>query len=54
MKSEELFEEINIELELIESTLKELSDLHKDVAGREPTDREKTAAVVYEGRDRGY
>lgn len=47
MKAEELFEEINIELELIESTLKELSDLHKDVAGREPTVREKTAAAAF-------
>jgi DNA gyrase/topoisomerase IV subunit B len=43
--AEELREEINIELELIESTLRELSALQKDVAMREPTVREKTAAA---------
>ena len=47
MKAEDLFEEINIELELIEATLKELSDLHKDVEEREPTVREKTAAAAF-------
>ncbi len=47
MTVEELSEEINIELELIESTLLELSALHNDVAGREPTVREKTAAAGF-------
>jgi hypothetical protein len=47
MKAEELFEEINIELELIEAILKEISDLHKDMGGRAPTVREKTAAAAF-------
>lgn len=47
MKSEELREEINIEIELIEAVLKELSALVKDIAGREPTVREKTAAAAF-------
>ncbi|MEW6068472.1 MAG: hypothetical protein AB1610_09305 [Nitrospirota bacterium] len=47
MKSEELREEINIELELIESTLKELLALYKEVSEREPTVREKTAAAAF-------
>ena len=47
MKAEELREEIDIELELIESTLKELSVLRNDVAAREPTVREKTAAAAF-------
>lgn len=44
MKPEDLREEISIELELIESTLRELRDLRNDTSGIEPTVREKTAA----------
>ena len=47
MTVEELREEINIELELIESILRELASLRVDVAGREPTVREKTAAASF-------
>lgn len=46
MTSDELKEEINIELELIETVLGELSLLKKDLADREPTVREKTAAAA--------
>jgi len=47
VKSDELKEEINIELELIERILLELSLLQKDVADREPSVREKTAASAF-------
>lgn len=47
MKSEELRKEIDIELELLESTLKELAALRSDVDEREPTVREKTAAAAF-------
>jgi len=47
MTSNELQEEINIEIELIEATLQELLDLSKDVAGKEPSVREKTAAAAF-------
>jgi hypothetical protein len=47
MTREELREEIGIELELIESVLQELSSLKKDITGREPTIREKTAAAGF-------
>lgn len=47
MTVEDLRKEIEIELELIESTLRELALLHKDVAAREPTVREKTAAAAF-------
>ncbi|MBI3397870.1 MAG: hypothetical protein HY026_01300 [Deltaproteobacteria bacterium] len=47
MKSEELRKEIDIELELLESTLKELAALRNDVDEREPTVREKTAAGAF-------
>ena len=47
MKSEELREEINIEMELIETTLKELLALYKEISDREPTVREKTAAAAF-------
>lgn len=47
MTPQELRTEVDIELELIESVLKELSDLRKDVAGREPSVREKTAAAAF-------
>jgi len=47
MTAEDLREEISIELENIETILQELSDLRDDVAGREPTVREKTAAASF-------
>ncbi len=47
MKKEDLINEINIELELIEFTLHELSSLYKDISAREPTVREKTAAASF-------
>ena len=47
MKSEELGEEINIELELIETVLKELLNLYKEVLDNEPSVTEKTAAATF-------
>lgn len=47
MTADELREEINIEIELIESILREISSLCKDIADREPTTREKTAAAAF-------
>ena len=47
MKPAELREEIAIELEALEATVDELLALHQDVAGREPTVREKTAAAAF-------
>ena len=47
MTSDELQEEINIEIELIEGVLQEISSLRKDVADREPTIREKAAAAAF-------
>lgn len=47
MTADELREEINIEMELIENILEELSVLHNDVTNREPTTREKTAAAAF-------
>ncbi len=47
MKSEELGEEVNIEIELIETTLTELLALHKEASERVPTVREKTAAAAF-------
>ncbi len=47
MTEKELFEEISIELEQIETVLRELRLLLKDVSGREPTVREKTAASSF-------
>jgi hypothetical protein len=44
---EELEEEIAVELEALESTVNELLSLHRDVAVREPTVREKTAAAAF-------
>ena len=44
MTSEELREEITIELENIEMVLRELSILHEEAKGREVSVREKTAA----------
>jgi hypothetical protein len=47
MTPAELREEINIELELLESVLSEIYSLRKEVAGRKPTVREKTAAAAF-------
>jgi hypothetical protein len=47
MTAQELHKEVSIELELIETILKELSDLKNDIADREPNVREKTAAAAF-------
>jgi len=47
MTSDELKKESAIELELIEFILQEIELLSKDIAGREPTVREKTAAAAF-------
>lgn len=47
MTTEELREEIGIELELIEAVVAEAISLRHDVGGREPTVREKTAAAAF-------
>ena len=47
MTFEELEEEVAFELEAIESTVTELLSLQGDVADREPTVREKTAAAAF-------
>jgi hypothetical protein len=47
MKPAELREEIALELEAIEATINELFALQEDVAEREPTVREKTAAAAF-------
>lgn len=47
MTFEELEEEIAVELEALESTVNELLSLQGDVAGRQPTVREKTAAAAF-------
>ncbi|MBI4582534.1 MAG: hypothetical protein HY717_00680 [Planctomycetes bacterium] len=43
----DLEKEVTIEFELMESTVKELVSLLKDVGEREPTIREKTAAAAF-------
>lgn len=47
MKPSELLEEIVIELEALGQTVDELMALHRDVAGRDPTIREQTAAAAF-------
>jgi hypothetical protein len=47
MNSQRLREEIEIELELMESTVHELLALQHDVTGREPAGREKAAAAAF-------
>ena len=47
MTSEELREEMAMELENIEMVLRELSTLYEDVKGRETSVREKTAASAF-------
>lgn len=47
MTAEELREEISIELDSLEMTLRELASLKTDAASREPSVREKTAAAAF-------
>lgn len=47
MTTEELREEISIELELIAATVKEILSLLADLSEREPTIREKTAGAAF-------
>jgi hypothetical protein len=47
MTADELREEINLEIELIDKLLQEISDLRAEVAEREPLTREKTAAAAF-------
>lgn len=47
MKVEDLREEVSVELELMEVTVEELLSLLRDVGGREPSVREKTAAAAF-------
>jgi hypothetical protein len=47
MTTDELKKEISIDLELIETVLRELALLSKDINGREPTVRERTAAAAF-------
>lgn len=47
MSPVELREEIAVELEPMEMTVKELLSLQRDVAHREPTVRENTAAAAF-------
>lgn len=47
MIADELKEEVYIEIELIEGILREISSLRNDIADREPTTREKTAAAAF-------
>ena len=47
MTSEELREEIGIELDSMEATVNEALSLYHDLANNEPTIREKTAAAAF-------
>jgi hypothetical protein len=47
MMCEELRQEIGIELDSIEATVKEAISLYHDLVGKEPTVREKTAAAAF-------
>ena len=47
MKPIELQEDIAVELEAMEMTVDELMALQRDIAHREPTTREKTAAAAF-------
>ncbi len=50
MKLAELQEEVAVELEAIEAIVDELLALQEDIADREPTVREKTAAAAFLGQ----
>ena len=47
MTFEELLEEINIELKLMETTVREVVALSKNISGRDVSNWEKTAASAY-------
>ncbi|MBU0701594.1 hypothetical protein KKE26_09960 [bacterium] len=47
MKLNDLKEEVGIEFELMDETINELLSLKKEISGREPTVREKTAAAAF-------
>ena len=47
MTAEELKAEIAIEFDALRQVVNELESLRRDVAGREPTVREKTAAAAF-------
>ena len=47
MTREVLVEEINVELDLMEETVREIIELRADVGDREPTTREKVAAAAF-------
>jgi hypothetical protein len=47
MTADDLRKEINIEIGLIESILQELVSLKRDIDGRNPSVREKTAAATF-------
>ncbi|MEW6606123.1 MAG: hypothetical protein AB1414_01545 [bacterium] len=47
MNLSDIREEIEIEMELVEATIKELLSLRQDVSKRNPTVREKTAAATF-------
>lgn len=47
MTVEELREEVGIEFDLIETTVREVLSLHQYLVGKEPTVREKTAAAAF-------
>ena len=47
MSVNKLLEEIDIELELIESILREVASLQADTSGRKPSVREKTATAAF-------
>ena len=47
MKAGELYEEISIELDLMETSVSEAISLRNDLAGQEPSIREKTAAAAF-------
>jgi len=47
MKIDDLKEEVSIEFELMDGIINELLSLKKEISGREPTVREKTAAAAF-------
>lgn len=46
MTAGELHEEISIELDLIETSVREAISLHNDLAGQEPTVREYLSSLI--------
>jgi hypothetical protein len=47
VNADDLREEITVELEALDVTVRELSALRQDVADRDPTAREKIAAAAF-------